>query len=281
MLMGVVLPEPELAADAGSEPTTQDDPPPAGVRVVPLRAVQTEEGYRSVYADLTRTTVGSTLRAIIRGTGEVCITVGLVILLFAAYEVWGKTAIVGAHQNNLDHNLEQAWEPTAPPSPNGSPSPRPADLAPPPGNAIARLYIPRLGKQWVVVEGVGPANIQYAPGHYPQTALPGQVGNFSVAGHRTPAIFWDLDQLRARDAVIAETRDGWYIYQVYATAIVAPTAVQVVAPVPDQPGVAPTTALLTITTCDPKWDNYHRLVVHAQLLRTQPRAQGKPAELGG
>jgi sortase A len=53
----------------------------------------------------------------------------------------------------------------------------------------------------------------------------------------------------------------------------------VVAPVPDQPGVTPTEAMLTITTCDPKWDNYHRLIVHAELVRSQPRADGRPAEL--
>ena len=44
---------------------------------------------------------------------------------------------------------------------------------PPGGNAIARLYIPRLGKQWVVVQGVTPADIRYAPGHYTETAMPG------------------------------------------------------------------------------------------------------------
>jgi sortase A len=62
---------------------------------------------------------------------------------------------------------------------------------------------------------------------------------------------------------------------------VLPTAVEVVAPVPGQPGVTPTEAFLTITTCNPKWDNYERLIVHAKLERTQDRAAGRPAELAG
>src|SRR5262249_34441204 len=148
-------------------------------------------------------------RATLRSTGELLITLGLVVLLFAGYEVWGKAAIVGAHQNDLDQQLTQDWgNPVV--GPSGAPGGAPA--APPSGGAIARLYIPRMHKQWVVVQGVTPSDIRYAPGHYPETAMPGQLGNFSVAGHRTPAIFWDLDQLRKGDYVGVETRDSWYVY---------------------------------------------------------------------
>ncbi|HLT09783.1 MAG TPA: sortase, partial [Micromonosporaceae bacterium] len=63
--------------------------------------------------------------------------------------------------------------------------------------------------------------------------------------------------------------------------IVLPTAVEVVAPVPGQPGATPTEAMLTITTCNPKWDNYERLIVHAKLIRSGPRANGPPPELAG
>jgi sortase A len=47
---------------------------------------------------------------------------------------------------------------------------------------VARLTIPKLKKHWVVVEGVTPYDIRYAPGHYPDSAMPGEVGNFAVAG---------------------------------------------------------------------------------------------------
>jgi sortase A len=83
------------------------------------------------------------------------------------------------------------------------------------------------------------------------------------------------------DAIVVETQQTWYVYRVTAQEIVKPTAVEVVAAVPDKPGVKPTDAMLTLTTCNPKWDNYQRLIVHAKLERSQPRSAGRPAEAGG
>jgi sortase A len=224
------------------------------------------------------------MRAMLRVGGELLTTLGLVVALFAAYEIWGRAAVVADHQTALDAQLAQQWaqevapsgtDPTAP----AEPDPKPRSVSP--GDAIGRLYLPRLHASWVVVEGVDPEYIEYAPGHYPDTAMPGEIGNFSVAGHRSPAIFWDLDRLQPGDAVIVETSTTWYVYRVTQSRIVPPTAVEVVAPVPNQPGVAPTAAHLTITTCNPKWDNYERLVVHATLERAQATSAGRPAELEG
>jgi len=105
--------------------------------------------------------------------------------------------------------------------------------------------------------------------------------HFAVAGHRIPSIFWDLDQLRPGDPIVVETPTTYFIYDVTQTKIVNPTAVEEVAPVPGDAAAKPSVAMLTLTTCDPKWDNYHRLIVHAQLDRSQLRTAGAPAELGG
>ena len=211
--------------------------------------------------------------------GEIMITFGLVLLLFAAYEIWGKAAIIADHQRDLDAQLNEEWQQADPTvSPGAAEQP---PQAPPPGWAIARMHIPRLHNQWVVVEGVATADLKYAPGHYPESAGPGQIGNFSVAGHRSPAIFWDLDKMRVGDAIVLETRTSYYIYRVTANKIVKPSAVEVVAPVPGDPGATATEPMLTITTCNPKWDNYERLIVHAKMERRQPRANGPPPELGG
>jgi sortase A len=284
-LLGIVPPEPEPEQDPPPRPT----PPRPGERVVPLRAVSTGTGeYRSIHSALTRITLGTATRATFRGLGEVLITLGAVVLLLAAYQVWGKAAVVASHQLALDRQLTQDWivpAPTVSPSPEPEDEPddqaQPAPLGPPPGHAIARLYIPKLGKYWVVVEGVGLDDIRYAPGHYPASAMPGQVGNFSVAGHRNPATFWDLDRVVAGDSVVVETRDTWYVYQVTRNHIVTPDAVEVVAPVPGQPGAEPTDPMLTLTTCNPKWDNSQRLIVHARLVGEQPQSDGRPGVLGG
>jgi sortase A len=275
-----------VSAGAATEDDSDRPDPPGGhakprrgERVVKLRPEQTDDGYKSVYSELTRPTVGSRIRAGIRVTGELMITFGLIVLLFAGYEVFGNAAKVQDEQNSLANELNQQWnDPTVGPS-------AAADAPAAPGtNLVGRLYIPKLNKEWVVVNGVRPEDIRYAPGHYPDTALPGKVGNFSVAGHRIQKIFWRIDELKAGDVIGVETRDSWYVYKVTGQEIVKPSAVEVVAPVPDKPGVKPTKALLTLTTCNPKFNNYQRLIVHAQLVRTVKRDPslpnaGKPAEM--
>ena len=222
-----------------------------------------------------RRSVGDVVRLVSRSAGELLLTFGLVVLLLAAYELWGKSALINSHQNDLDNQLAQQWgNPAAGASPNVPAGP------PPPGGTIGRLYIPKLKLHWVVVEGVALSDIRYAPGHYPGTAMPGQVGNFSVAGHREPGIFWDMDKVQSGDDVVVETSTNWYVYQVFENHIVSPESVEVVAPVPNEPGVTATQPDLTLTTCNPRWDNYQRMAVHAKLVATYPHSQ-RPGELGG
>jgi len=246
----------------------------AGVQVIPLRAKQTDKGYHSIHSELTRTTFGTAVRTTARTLGEILITCGLVVLLFAAWEVYGKAALVNAHQKELDKQLAQDWgAPAPPPQPGASPSAE-APLPPVSGRAVARLFIARLHKNWIIVQGVQQADIALAPGHYPESAMPGQPGNFAVAGHRNPATFWDLDQVKPGDFMVVETRTDYYVYKVTRNFIVSPFEVSVVAPVPGK-------KLLTLTTCHPKWDNYQRLIVQGELVRQQPRDKGVPAEAKG
>ncbi|MEV0607818.1 class E sortase [Polymorphospora rubra] len=260
------------------------DKPRRGEKVVQLRPHRTDEGYKSVYSELTRPTLGSRLRGSVRVAGEVLITFGLVVLLFAGYEIWGKGVVVDAHQNDLSQQLADAWDqsadPTVGPTPTTPTASGPATPAVT-GKPIAGLYIPKFDQNWIVVEGVGQKDIRYAPGHYPKSAMPGQIGNFSVAGHRNRATFWRLDELRNGDPIVLEAKNDWYVYQVTRVHIVKPSQVEVVEPVPGQFGAKPTKAMLTLTTCNPKFDNYERLIVHAELTRTQPKSDGRPGELGG
>lgn len=264
---------------AADDEAAQGPTPRRGERVVKLRPERTDRGYKSVYSELTRPTVWTRLRTTARVTGELLITFGMIVLLFAGYEIWGKSVIVNAHQNELSEQLAQQWAEVPAPVVSDGPSPTPAPEIH--GTPVAGLYIPKLDKNWVVVEGVEQDDIRYAPGHYPESALPGQVGNFSVAGHRNRATFWRLDELREGDTIVLEDRDTWHVYAVSRNHIVLPHQTEVVAPVPGDRRAAPTEAMLTLTTCHPKFDNYQRLIVHAKLVRSQPKADGRPAELGG
>ncbi|MGK5445779.1 class E sortase, partial [Micromonospora sp. URMC 105] len=282
-LMGAVPPVPEREDTPAGAPAEAPQPR-RGERVVQLRPHQTGEGYKSVYSELTRPSLASRLRTGIRATGEVLITFGLVVLLFAGYEIWGKSAIVDAHQGDLSSQLAQEWGPSGDPTVAPSAGPTAKPKPPVEGKPIAGLYIPRLDKNWVVVEGVTQKDIRYAPGHYPKSAMPGEVGNFSVAGHRNRATFWSLDELDDGDAIVVETKTNWYVYKVIESRIVRPDQVEVVAPAPIKlaPGEKPK-KLLTLTTCNPKFDNYQRLIIHAELdpRASMPKSEGRPAALGG
>jgi sortase A len=274
----------ELSVEAGPPK------PRWGEQVVALRPERTDEGYKSVYSELTRPTLGSRILTGVRATGEMMITFGLVVLLFAGYEVFGNSAKVEAEQSTLDDELDEQWAASADPTVAPSTGPTRAAAAPtgPPAapgkDLVGRLYIPKLDKRWVVVDGVRQQDIRYAPGHYPDTAMPGKVGNFSVAGHRNRKTFWRLDELAAGDQIVVETRTDWYVYKVTSSAIVKPSQTEVVAPVPGKPGRKATKAMLTLTTCNPKFDNYQRLIVHAEMTskaKRDPKAPdaGAPVKL--
>jgi LPXTG-site transpeptidase (sortase) family protein len=160
--------------------------------------------------------------------------------------------------------------------PSGSVSPSgPASSA---SGAVARLHIPRLRLDLVVVEGAGEADLLRGPGHISNTPLFGQPGNVGIAGHRYPGVFWDLDRLRDGDHVVVETHDEWYVYRVSREMIVGPSDVDVLAP---RPAGAPEGArnFLTLVTCDPVFTTLHRLIRQAVLVRATPRADSAPPEL--
>ncbi|WP_165436326.1 class E sortase [Amycolatopsis suaedae] len=199
--------------------------------------------------------------------GELLAILGIVLIGYLAYQTWGKLEEIDDSQAQLDQQLSQSWQEESEPAPN-SPG---AQRARPAGSPMIRLSIPRLGRRWTVVEGTGLANLRAAPGHYRGSQLPGELGNFAVAAHRSPGLFWDLDIIRAGDEIIVEDRDTRYVYRADDPRIVSPAASEVLAPVPGQPGAEPVTARITLTTCNPKWDNYERLIIGGQLESATPK----------
>ncbi|HET7405690.1 MAG TPA: class E sortase [Mycobacteriales bacterium] len=219
-----------------------------------------------------------TARAAARGLGEFLLTAGFVILLFVAYELWFTGFYTAQQQHDLRNQLQHEW---ALPVPRSGPGIQEVAL----GQGVAILRIPRLGSDYVkvVVEGVNHDDLKKGPGHYPGTAMPGQIGNFVVSGHRTTygAPFNRLDELQVNDAIVVETRTMWFTYHVTSKEVVLPTDIDVIAPVPDHPGQKPTKAYLTFTTCHPKYSASHRLIVHGILVDAKPKVDGLPVALGG
>jgi len=214
--------------------------------------------------------------------GELLITCGVVALLFCAYQLWWTNVAASTVTNSLVTNIEHGFD--GPQSTALPTSPDQTHLAVVDGEGFALMYIPRL-KQSVwgapVVQGVTLDDLQGAIGHYPQSQLPGQVGNFAVAAHRATngELFRDIDQLIAGDLVYVQTDHAWFTYRLVKDKIVDPTDVGVVLAVPNQPGVAPTQQLITLTTCNPRWASTQRWVWWGTLESMRPRAEGPPPGL--
>lgn len=229
---------------------------------------------------------GDRVRTGLRGTGQTLITAGLVILLFVVYELWVTNLFNARTQHQLADQLDQEWAAGDDPlvSGPGLPGQKIGDI--PLGDGIAKIRIPAFGLDWVkvVVEGADDAQLERGPGHYTDTALPGEVGNFSIAGHRVSkgSPFLHLDMLKPGDAIVVETQGYFYTYRVLGdpesgdlTAgdpddipgreIVSPSDTQVIAPVPDHPGRTPNRKMLTLTTCHPRFSAAQRMIIHAEM----------------
>src|SRR5450756_672684 len=118
------------------------------------------------------------------------------------------------------------------------------------GEAFAIVRIPRFGASyaWPVLQGTDHPTLGKGVGHYVGTAMPGVVGNFATAGHRTTygKPYADIDKLRTGDFIVIETKVSYIVYAVQRHVIVTPDHIEVVAPVPQRPGVAPTQAWICL-----------------------------------
>jgi sortase A len=133
-----------------------------------------------------------------------------------------------------------------------------------------------------VLESVALSDLARGIGHYPQSQLPGQEGNFAVAAHRATngEPFRDIDRLRVGDTVYVETQDAWYEYTLRRDQIVRPTDTWVIDPVPGDPGAVPTDRLITLTTCNPRWGNTTRWIWWGDLTMRYDKSEGEiPAEI--
>jgi sortase A len=226
--------------------------------------------------------------------GELLITAGVLVFLFLGWQLWFNDLVVGAQQNSAGIGLAQGWDrATSTPSPVATASaPAAPDFGAPrvataPANAVqfAVMYVPRFGADYVrsISEGVGTAAVldKNGIGHYPGTQMPGQVGNFAIAAHRTThgAPFNKLATLQVGDKIYVQTTDGFYTYAFRGLEYVRPTGVGVLDPVPQSPGAAPTDRVLTMTSCNPMFSAAERIIAYASLESWQPSSAGAPGPI--
>ncbi|MDR2322588.1 MAG: class E sortase [Microbacterium sp.] len=230
--------------------------------------------------------------------GELLLTAGVVVLLYAAWQMWIGDIIMSASANDKGQQISQAWAkapaPALPPvidDGNGVDGAHPRYEPPvmtPPANGVpwgAQMHVPRWGSDYNVQIAGGvtrPDTLDHGwIGVYPTSGMPGQPGNFTMAAHRTTwgKPFNQLDKLHLNDAIVIETEQGWYTYRFRTLEYVTPDSVDVLDPVPQEPGVAAGGRYITLTACSPLYSLAERIVAYGVFESFQPRALGAPASL--
>lgn len=219
---------------------------------------------------------------------EIMLTAAAVCALYIAWQMWW-TGVQSEH-TQIETRQAVSWSDpgkaenvTIAQAQEGDPPVQPQNAQE--GELIAQVYIPRFGSQWQrnLVEGTTLTELnKHGLGHYTNSQMPGQIGNFAFAGHRNGygQPLGDVDKLQEGDPIIIRTQDYWYVYHYTKSEIVLPTDVEVVSSNPEEPGATPTKRMLTMTTCEPKYSTpTHRWISYGEFSYWAKVSDGIPQEL--
>ena len=138
------------------------------------------------------------------------------------------------------------------------------------GKPIGKITIPKIGADFVMVNGTDASDLESGPGLYRETTFPGIAGTTLIAGHRTTylAPFRHIDSLHTGDAIHLSMPYGRFTYTVVGHRVVAPT------------DVAAATAnvgysRVVLSACTPLFSAAKRLLVFGRLTRAEPRGAAR------
>ena len=228
---------------------------------------------------------------VVGAIGRLMILTGALVLLFVAYQLWGTGLQEARAQNKLEKQFREMLEAASTTSTTAAPEVATSTTLPPEseaadptkdtpdevehGDAVARIEIPRIEVDKLVVHGTSVPDLRKGPGHYVDTPMPGEAGNAAIAGHRTTygAPFGEIDELAPGDSIFVTTLAGRFEYRVVGAdrinpvgdpssghLIVEPTDVYVLDNFGDN--------RLTLTACHPKYSARERIIVAAELVVT-------------
>jgi sortase A len=222
--------------------------------------------------------------------GELLMTAGIVVFLYVAWQMWIGDEIYAAQHNAVGQELSEQWQNEAdalpdpplpvddPPTADAPPTAEPPILAQPRDAEIFGLMrIPRFGSDYAVQMAGGTTRARtldpIGVGHYTDAAMPGEVGNFAVAAHRTTygKPFNRIADLRVGDAIVIETEGGWYTYRFRTLEYVKPSEVDVLLDVPQAPDVPAGERYITMTSCSPMFSLAERIVGYGLFESFTPR----------
>jgi sortase A len=135
------------------------------------------------------------------------------------------------------------------------------------------MTIPKINVVTPIFEGVWLTVVDYGPGHWPNSAMPGRRGNSVFAGHRVTHThpFMDMDLLVPGDKIIVDMPYGTFTYAVTSVNVVQPENFGIVAPT-EKPTI-------TLFACHPKHSAAQRIVAKGKLISSKLKPGGKPVRL--
>ena len=139
---------------------------------------------------------------------------------------------------------------------------------------VGRLRIDKIDLNEVIVQGTDEeVSLKKGPGHYTQTPLPGQKGNWTVgiAGHRTTygAPFRDINKLEKGDDIVFSTPYGKFTYVVEGTEIVDDSETGVFKPKGYN--------RIALTACHPLYSAAQRIIAYGRLKKSEPLGKARRA----
>ncbi len=203
------------------------------------------------------------------------IALGIIIFLipivgtfYTQYEqevLYNKYLINGAKAQESYVALEEAWQQLPSDAAPDSAVVTPAAVTEPAyePTVLGRVKIPKINESLLLVEGVKSKDLKVGAGHMPGTAMPGEVGNCAIAGHRNytfGSYFNRLDEVAVGDKITVQYGKKSFTYEVYEVLTVLPEDVWVINPIDDN-------TTLTLITCTPVRVATHRLIVHANIVK--------------
>ena len=204
--------------------------------------------------------------------GLLLIAVGVVLLGYVAWELFGTNVVAHRHRDQVLGELHRAWDAGGTDARTGR------------GTAGSVIRIPRFGTGYAVpiLEGTSDTVLSTGFGHYTDSAGPGEVGNFAIAAHRVThgQPLRRMPDLEKGDLVYVDTARTTYSYRLLTGGddLVVPfTAGWVLAPLPTNPdgGVEPPQEpgqrLITLTTCSELFHTDDRMVAFGILVGSSPR----------
>lgn len=129
---------------------------------------------------------------------------------------------------------------------------------------IAIVNIPKVGIRYPVVPGTDPETLRKSLGYFEGTGLPGEVGNFCVAGHRNSSYaryFNRLDEVKEGDEIIVETRNDEFTYIVTNTMKIHESQTEILDTSDKK--------MITLITCTNGFKPKYRIVVQGELKSTE------------